>query len=421
MGRLIARAMMDACRNCDIVLLNGGGIRTSIFVDSLQDGNITFGKVLEVLPFQNTLSIMLLQGRYLIDALVHMIQIGQGRGSFIQPEGLRYIFNPNSSIPAQNRLLRAEVYNPNTQSWIPVRSSTYYRIATNDFLRSGGDGFTMLQRYAINPIDYGPAIEELFENYLAYLALLTQENVIMQEEFNKCLDASDFTEAYSHCYILISDETTQFDNLRCPTNQKWCMDHKNVQIVDGLVVDSQCAECSGLGSCQDTICTCKSPSIGPFLDVQVITGPSCSEVVPIYQPPKRFVVFSYILTSTVLVILVFVSGYYIKYRNHPVITSSSPLFLHLITFGSSLGCLWCFLLVGNYNKLSENRIIPQDLVSTNKSITQDENLGIIDTIYRDVLIECRFLEWLLLFSFLVAFGKKSLICHNKRKSCIKDK
>lgn len=48
MGRLITKAMSQACHNCDIILLNGGSIRGSFLLDKPFGGNITRADVLEV-------------------------------------------------------------------------------------------------------------------------------------------------------------------------------------------------------------------------------------------------------------------------------------------------------------------------------------------------------------------------------------
>lgn len=389
MGRLITRAMMDVCRDCDIVLMNGGGIRTSFFLDSLQEGNITLGNILDVLPFQNTLSVILLQGRYIMDALVHALELGQGRGSFIQPGGLRYVFNADTNIPAQQRLLRVEVYNPITKTWTPIRANSFYRIATNDFLRSGGDGFVMLQRHAVNPADYGPALDELFKNYLKKMKVLTKNNVIVQEEFNKCLEVTDFIEGYEHCYILNSGDTV--DLRACPTDRNWCLENSIGEVFDGLVINgSECGSCSGLGVCRDQACSCRSPFVGPFVGLNVVTGSSCNAIADVYFPSRLSVYFSSTLTSTVLLLLIFVSAYYIKFRKHPIITSSSPLLLHIISFGGAIGCVGCFLLIRTTQLVSKKRKFPQ--ISGHEPIVEEDNRVLIGEVYGDIISLCKMLE-----------------------------
>src|SRR5690606_2574394 len=60
MGNLISDAILDRVKDqgVQIVFQNGGGIRASI-----DDGIVTMGEVLNVLPFQNTLATFQLTGK----------------------------------------------------------------------------------------------------------------------------------------------------------------------------------------------------------------------------------------------------------------------------------------------------------------------------------------------------------------------
>ena len=66
MSNLVADAMIDrvADQGAQIAITNLGGLRASIDV-----GDVTMGKILTVLPFQNTLATFQISGQGLIDAL----------------------------------------------------------------------------------------------------------------------------------------------------------------------------------------------------------------------------------------------------------------------------------------------------------------------------------------------------------------
>ena len=66
MGNLIADAMLARVKDqgIDVAIQNGGGIRASI-----DQGPVTMGEVLTVLPFQNTLSTFQVKGATLLEAL----------------------------------------------------------------------------------------------------------------------------------------------------------------------------------------------------------------------------------------------------------------------------------------------------------------------------------------------------------------
>jgi 5'-nucleotidase len=47
-----------------------------------------------------------------------------------------------------------------------LQDSRVYRIATNDFMRSGGDGYAVLRDAAIDPYDTGPGLADLTASHI---------------------------------------------------------------------------------------------------------------------------------------------------------------------------------------------------------------------------------------------------------------
>jgi 5'-nucleotidase len=139
MGNTVADASLVRIGNPEITiaLVNGGGLRAS-----LEQGTVTLGDVLTVLPFQNTLVTFKLPGAALLAALEHGANaIEDGAGRFLQVGGLRYAID-TSVAPDQGRVSDVEVRT--ADGWAPLDPDAQYGIVTNNFIAAGGDGFAML-------------------------------------------------------------------------------------------------------------------------------------------------------------------------------------------------------------------------------------------------------------------------------------
>ncbi|PZO77931.1 MAG: multifunctional 2',3'-cyclic-nucleotide 2'-phosphodiesterase/5'-nucleotidase/3'-nucleotidase [Mesorhizobium amorphae] len=162
MGSLIADAILDRTKDqgVTIAIQNGGGIRASI-----DAGPVTMGEVLTVLPFQNTLATFQLGGADLVASLEKGVsEIQDGQGKFPQVAGLRYALDP-SKAPNTGRVSDVEV-NENG-AWAPIDPAKTYTIATNNYVRGGGDGYDLFAEKAQNAYDYGPSLEQVLADYLA--------------------------------------------------------------------------------------------------------------------------------------------------------------------------------------------------------------------------------------------------------------
>lgn len=162
MGVLVADAMLDRMKDqgITIVIQNGGGLRASI-----DAGPITMGEVLTVLPFQNTIATFELTGAGIIKALENgASQIEEGAGRFAQVAGLRYTLDPKAEVGQRiSDVLVVQADN----SLIPIDETAMYILASNDYMRSGGDGYDVFQEEAVNAYDFGPNLENVVADYLA--------------------------------------------------------------------------------------------------------------------------------------------------------------------------------------------------------------------------------------------------------------
>lgn len=162
LGNLVAEAMLEAGRaaGATIALQNGGGLRAG-----LPAGPVTWGDVLGVLPFANTLATLRLTGADLRAALENGLSgVEQGAGRFPQVAGLRFTWRP--AAPAGQRLVSVSVRTADG-AYAPLEDERVYGVVTNNFLRRGGDNYTVLRDRAIEPYDSGPNLEEVFEAWLA--------------------------------------------------------------------------------------------------------------------------------------------------------------------------------------------------------------------------------------------------------------
>ncbi|GAB4538412.1 MAG: 5'-nucleotidase C-terminal domain-containing protein [Anaerolineae bacterium] len=172
MGNLITDAILwkTAAEGTQIAFQNGGGIRASIAA-----GEVSLGDVLEVLPFGNTIATFKLTGADVWAALENGVSRAEnpeneGTGRFAQVAGLRYTWNPD--LPAGSRIVSVEVQNPDG-TYAPLDLNAVYKVAANNFMRGGGDGYSMFAENAIDPYDYGPTLADAVAEYIAVQSPVT--------------------------------------------------------------------------------------------------------------------------------------------------------------------------------------------------------------------------------------------------------
>ena len=161
MGNLVADAILDrvADQGVTIAITNSGGLRASI-----DEGEVTMGEVLTVLPFQNTLSTFQVSGQTVIDALENGVsQVEDVKGRFPQVAGMKFTWD-QSVAPNEGRI--TEVMVRDGESWVPIDPAATYTLVSNNYVRGGGDGYKMF-RDADNAYDYGPDLADVTAEYLA--------------------------------------------------------------------------------------------------------------------------------------------------------------------------------------------------------------------------------------------------------------
>ncbi|MFI8575793.1 5'-nucleotidase C-terminal domain-containing protein [Rossellomorea aquimaris] len=167
LGNLITDGMLAKAKAINpetvIALQNSGGIRASI-----DQGDITMGEILTVMPFGNSLGIMNLTGAEITEALEHSVSAAPtASGAFLQVSGLKFQYD--SSKPAGERVVSVEVKDGST--YAPLEENASYFVATNTFTAKGGDNYEVFKKaYEDGRVSEPGFIDfEMFRDYLKTL------------------------------------------------------------------------------------------------------------------------------------------------------------------------------------------------------------------------------------------------------------
>ena len=162
MGNLVADALLDRVKDqgVTIAIMNAGGLRASI-----DQGEVTMGDVLNVLPFQNTLATFEITGADIIVALENGVsEVEDVAGRFPQVAGLKYTWD--SMKPARKGRI-IDVLVMGDDGWTPIDPKATYGVVTNNYVRGGGDGYDIFAENAAKVYDYGPNVENVVAEYMA--------------------------------------------------------------------------------------------------------------------------------------------------------------------------------------------------------------------------------------------------------------
>ena len=134
MGNLIADAMRGA-NGADVAITNGGGIRADRTYDA--GTMLTRKDILTELPFGNITVVTEVTGKDVLDALENgLSQVEDGAGRFPQVSGLKVVANLKNA--PGSRVISVMVGDK------PLDPAAKYKVATNDFMLTGGDGYVAL-------------------------------------------------------------------------------------------------------------------------------------------------------------------------------------------------------------------------------------------------------------------------------------
>ena len=151
MGNLVTDAMRAKYPGVDAAYTNSGGLRQDIRMAPPAAGEavgqITWGEMFAVLPFGNRTVILTLTGDQLRQAFVNGFTpfcdpgFAGGTGRFPQVSGLKVTFSCNGTTPVVTGMWKTPqgISGPAT----PIGPADPVRFVTNDFMYTGGDGYTV--------------------------------------------------------------------------------------------------------------------------------------------------------------------------------------------------------------------------------------------------------------------------------------
>jgi 2',3'-cyclic-nucleotide 2'-phosphodiesterase (5'-nucleotidase family) len=151
MGDFVTDIMLGRYpEDAEAAITNSGGLRADLVMTppssaSEQPGEITFGEAFTVLPFGNSTVILTLTGEQLEQAFLNGFSpacnpaISTGR--FPQVSGLSVTYTCNGTTPEVTGMWKAPDGPGGTLT--PIGPTDTVRFVTNDFMFTGGDGYTV--------------------------------------------------------------------------------------------------------------------------------------------------------------------------------------------------------------------------------------------------------------------------------------
>jgi 5'-nucleotidase len=149
LGDLIADAQLEAMKPEDngaaqLALMNPGGIRadlTHAASGGEGDGVVTYGEGFTVQPFTNMLTAVDLTGEQLITALQQQVSGDNEKAPKILQVSEGFTYTLDMTKTGKDRIVTDSV----KLDGKPIEASKSYRVAMNEFLAGGGDGFKILK------------------------------------------------------------------------------------------------------------------------------------------------------------------------------------------------------------------------------------------------------------------------------------
>lgn len=158
-GHLVTDALMEVASNADMAVTNRGSLRSN-----LPAGQITFGHIYKVMPFDNEAVTVQLRGEQLVRAFEHGFKDGNWP---LEVSGIKIFVKKDA--PEGQRVQKVLL-----KDGSEMLSDKVYTVVTNDFLYDRGDGF--------NAISEGPKtnlsikVRDLLSDYVRDHSPITPDN-----------------------------------------------------------------------------------------------------------------------------------------------------------------------------------------------------------------------------------------------------
>ncbi|MFC8230905.1 bifunctional metallophosphatase/5'-nucleotidase [Streptomyces sp. NPDC057287] len=169
LGNLIADAQLEGLAPADkggavVAFMNPGGIRSDLVYTasgSEGDGVVTYGEAFTVQPFTNMMNVVDLTGAQLVAALQQQVSGSNAASPKILQvsKGLTYTLDMTKA--GADRVVASSIQ----LNGVAIDPAKTYRVAMNEFLAGGGDGFAALGQGTNKLV--GASDLDLFNAYLA--------------------------------------------------------------------------------------------------------------------------------------------------------------------------------------------------------------------------------------------------------------
>ncbi|WP_088103095.1 bifunctional metallophosphatase/5'-nucleotidase [Halalkalibacter urbisdiaboli] len=163
-GNFIADTIRDWA-NADVAIQNGGGLRGNQVWGANE--SITRKEIQEILPFRSFASKLEVTGELLLEVLDYSVS-NEGEGAFLQVSGIEMKYDPSKD--AGERIVEIKINGE------PLDVNKTYTLATNNFLHTGGDGYSMLLKS--KPIiveEAGPLLSNLIIKAIEEVGVVSTE------------------------------------------------------------------------------------------------------------------------------------------------------------------------------------------------------------------------------------------------------
>lgn len=154
LGNLIADAQRAAMAT-DVAFMNPGGIRADLF-----GGEVTWGELFTIQPFNNDLVRMELTGAQIV-TLLQQQWVGQTSARILKTSGIHYTWDPGAVADARVSVSSIRI------NGSALDLAATYSVTVNSFLAAGGDNFTVLTQ-GVNRV-VGPVDLDALINYVQSL------------------------------------------------------------------------------------------------------------------------------------------------------------------------------------------------------------------------------------------------------------
>ena len=142
LGNLVTDAMLAKAKekngNVVIAMQNGGGIRAAI-----DEGPITTGEVIAVLPFGNDPAFVQLTGEEIKQILEYSVRLAPAEsGGFLHVSGMKFTYDSTKEEGSRVVSMQVKV----NDQYEDIKADQTYLVTTNNFTAKGGDGYEVFAK-----------------------------------------------------------------------------------------------------------------------------------------------------------------------------------------------------------------------------------------------------------------------------------